>query len=493
MRAIVLGTAGGRRVLAALAVVAGAAGAARADDAPASAPPAAASPATARADAGDAGPAPTRLGAAECLARAGKGDRVIAALHGVDIAKAREAEATAARLPVIDVTSIFSVIPERRGDPVSSTTPDSALFGENITEYGPFSATDATLTLPLSYWKLLPVKRAAHGLVTVAEGDVERTRGAVYVDTAKAYYGVLLLGDLIAVIDDGRDKVTSALKAIDTGLSSGTGGFTPLDKLKIEAFRGELEGRYHRATAARATAVSALTMLVGAAPGERVEPAEDYLAPLEAALPPLADFLARAEHERPELKMLAAGIDARESALSLERAGLAPDVGLGGYFAFHWSPVAKDQDSPFAYDPYNHLRGGIGIGLKWTLDVGAKLARIDRAKAELEKLRAESDAAHAAIRLEVEKDYRDVEAALAAVTATDAGLKSAGKWLFTAASAFGIGTAESRELLEALLMQGTLSLSNLQALYDYNVGLVALEVAVGGDAAARLASLGASK
>jgi outer membrane protein TolC len=485
----------------AVACAAALGGRARADDAAAASAPAAAPagavPGAAPAPApAPAGKEPKRITAAEALARAISSPRVEAARAGVKIAESRRAEILRAFIPTIELTSVLAPLPERRGDAVCTggdCTPDSSLFGPEIDRYGVFTATDATLIWPLSFHRILPGARAAGKVVDVAKGDVERTKGAVFIDTAKAYYGVLLLGDLIAVADDGRDKVASALKTVGEALARGDPSVTPIDRHKIEAFRGELDGRYYRAVAGRDTALSALTMLVGAVPGERFAPSEDYLAPIAVELAPLETYVERAATSRPEIGMLAAGIEARESVVAAERASLAPDFGIVGTFAFHYSNVAEDQLSPFAFDPYNHLRAGIGLGLRWSLDVGAKLARIDRAKAELAKLRAERDAAVAAIRLEVEKVYRDTESALAAVKATDAGLKSAGKWLFTVAAAFGVGTAESRDLLEALLAQGQLALSNLQATFDLNVGIVALEVAAGGDAAARIAALSVPK
>src|SRR6185369_17410691 len=82
-----------------------------------------------------------------------------------------------------------------------------------------------------------------------------------------------------------------------------------------------------------------------------------------------------------------------------------PDVGLGLGATYSTAPTAIIQNNAWVIDPFNRFGYGLGIGLRWSLDIWPNMARVEQAEAQLEETRALERLALGGIGVEVEQAY----------------------------------------------------------------------------------------
>jgi outer membrane protein TolC len=193
----------------------------------------------------------------------------------------------------------------------------------------------------------------------------------------------------------------------------------------------------------------------------------------------VADYLRRAHHLRPELRLIDAGLAARRAALDLQKASFYPDFLLVGRLSYAYTSSADTPQNAFFSNPLNGwgLGGGIAMRLSW--DYGMKAARLTRARADLREAEALRRAALGGIDLEVEKARAELEEAVARVTVTRKGERVAEAWLTAVAHSHALGLAETRDFGDALGAFFQMRLRWLQALYDARAAEAALMKAAG--------------
>jgi outer membrane protein TolC len=186
-----------------------------------------------------------------------------------------------------------------------------------------------------------------------------------------------------------------------------------------------------------------------------------------------------ARENRPELRLLGLAREAKAAETKLNKAALLPDIGARFSGVFSASNVVENQPSPFAFDPFNQRFAMLGIGVRYSLDIGAKSAKARESEAGRTQLEALQRAAQMGISLEIEKAYLDAKSASERFAAREEADKWARKWLLAVAADFTVGNAETRDLIEALVASGDSHGKYLQAIFEYNLALGALEKAAG--------------
>jgi outer membrane protein TolC len=135
--------------------------------------------------------------------------------------------------------------------------------------------------------------------------------------------------------------------------------------------------------------------------------------------------------------------------------------------------------SVFANNPYNRYGAGVVLGLQWTLEPWNVKARADRARAEAHKMHAQSELADLGARYDADTALGEAVAAHDKVAATAEGEKAARTWLASVLQNEAIGTAESRDLVDAYVAWFQLRAQWATAVVGWNVAVVRLGRATG--------------
>lgn len=371
---------------------------------------------------------------------------------------------------------LFAPMTELRGNPLQSDTGDFPL--QPGRQLGIFTRHQISLVIPIfTFGKLSALSDLADIAEETGEPLVERSTADVALDVKKAYYGALLLDDLLDSLAEAATQLEGARKKIQEGLAEDSGDFTEADLYKLDVIEGEIVARAAQARAALALARSGLRTLTGAS--EPLHPKEDFLAPVPGELPSLEEVKAAAVEARPEVRLLEQALKARTQEVKIARGALLPDIGFLFTAMGAFSNVVDNQTSPFAFDPFNQALVLGGVGIRYSLDIGVKIGKVKEAEAARAQLAYLRDAALGGIGIEIEKAYGEAKSAKERYLSREEADKAAKKWVRAVLTDFTVGGAETRDIMEALLAAGANRAQLLQAIFEYNMAIAALNRAVG--------------
>ena len=374
-----------------------------------------------------------------------------------------------------NVSGGLALAPEVRGTPVYSPDTDVALtshmgLGWNIGIDG---------VVPLwTFGKISNLWDASAAQVKVAEQDVEREKNNIKLDVRRAYYGVQLARDAIALMREAESRIDKYLGTLEKKVKSGDGDQVALYKLHIS--RADLTARHSEARQKEAIALASLKFLTGVQ-GDLPLP-ELPLVRVRQGLSPLATYLSAARLYRPEVNMARAGLLAREAQVRLEQARYYPDIGLGLSARWGKAPGITDQTNPFVHDTINVVSYGAALVLRYKLDFLPTAARVAQAQAQLEELRATERYALGGVAVEVETAYREAEDAERRLDAYSEAAGYAKKWLILVQQGIDVGTNDEEDIVDPAKEWALKRFAVMSATFDYNVAVGRLAQATGWEA-----------
>jgi outer membrane protein TolC len=376
-----------------------------------------------------------------------------------------------------NVTGGIALVPEVRGTQIYSPDSDAALSSDMGLAWN--IGVDGAIPL-WTFGKITGLWDASAAAVKVAEHDVEKEKNAIKLDVRRAYYGVQLARDAIALMDAAESQIDKYLGTMEKKVREGDGDEVTLYKLKIS--RAELTARHSEARQKEAIALAGLKFLTGVN-GELPLP-EQPLARVRHALGPLATYLSAARLHRPEINMARAGLTAREAQVRIEQARYYPDLALGLSARWAKAPGITDQSNPFVRETINSLSYGAALVLRYKLDFLPQRARVAQAKAQLEELRATERYALGGVAVEVETAYREAEDAERRLEAYAEAASYAKKWLILVQQGIDIGTNDEEDIVDPAKEWALKRFAVMSATYDYNVAVGKLAQVTGWEAAA---------
>ena len=117
--------------------------------------------------------------------------------------------------------------------------------------------------------------------------------------------------------------------------------------------------------------------------------------------------------------------------------------------------------------------------MKWHFDFGILSARVEKERADYEKLLHTKATAELGIPIEVTQRYHEVREWRVAVDAYDQAVSASRKWVVAALTSFDMGVGTADDLLRSIERYGQNRGKYLQALFNYNMSLARLEYAMG--------------
>jgi outer membrane protein len=312
----------------------------------------------------------------------------------------------------------------------------------------------------------LGLERAKLTREATAEG-LDRRRQEVTFQVARAYFGLLLA-------EADVESVRAAVRAAEANHEAAQARFAAGLVVESDALAAEvrLAGLREQAILAESqTSLSraSLNEVMGRSLDEPVT-AADRLALRAAQAAEQQTLEARALERRPDYRRMVLEERAAERALALARAEFLPTVnGRASYELNQLDLAANGQWSWF-----------VGLSLEWNIFNGlADRARVAEAQARLHELEAVRAGAASRIRLEVTEAFLSLKAAAARIHVAERAVAQAEEALRIYRDRYQSGLTTIFDLLgsEAALTQARASLT--RALYDQNIGVARLELAVG--------------
>lgn len=381
--------------------------------------------------------------------------------------------------PYSDFTVTAAVVPAPtvKGTQIFSPNSDAALTSDMGLAWQ--AGVDGAIPL-WTFGKITNLWDAAEAQVTLGEHEVDKERNDLKLEVRKAYYGVLLARDALAIVRDALTRIDKYLPRLATKVEAGDGD--EIDLLKLRMNRAELEARESQARQSEAVALSGLGFLTGL--GRAVQLPDVPLPRARHELGPLPRYLSAARLYRPEINMARAGVLAREAQLRMEEARYFPDIALGLSYKIGYASEVTDQRNPYSYDRANFRGYGASLLLRYKLDFLPQMGRVSQAEANLEEVRAKERYALGGVAFEVEEAFRTAEDAKRRLDAYSRASQFAKQWLIQVQQGIDIGTMEENDVLEPAKEYAFKRYSMMGAVFDYNLALAKLALATGWDAVA---------
>ena len=393
----------------------------------------------------------------------------------IDLAASKLDEAKGHRFAQIEFVGLIGPVPQARGDQVFS--PD----GTNDTDrWTLFQRGDATLVQPIyTFGKISgSMKAAGHG-IEVDRAKKEQRRNEVALQVKEYYYGLLLARELKEVVLNVRDDLDKARKKAKELLDKGSPNVDELDLYKLDAFGGEVEKYRLEAAKGEELALTALRTRVGLPPTAEFDIASERLTPDEGSVAELAVYLDESRDRRPEYRQIKEGLQARKSLVEVAQAAWWPDLFVAGYLSAANADKRTRVDNPFIRDEFNHLWGGLALGLKWKLDFGITDAKIAAEQARYNRLLSTRSYAETNIPLQIRKAYLELKQAEQSIEATREAYTNAKKWVVSALANFDFGIGPAKEIFDGLQNYARMRAGYFQAVYNQKMAKANLEYAVG--------------
>jgi outer membrane protein TolC len=336
-------------------------------------------------------------------------------------------------------------------------------------------------TIPLyTFGKITNTWRAAEAQIEVGKEEVNKVRNAIRTEVRRAYYGLQLARDGLALLEEAASKLDGAVRTMEKRVAAGEGD--DIDLLRLKTARAELGGRMAEARRGERVALAALRFYTGV--GEELDIPQLPLRPPKHALGPLTAYLEVAKQYRPEIGMARAGIQAREAQVALAHSKMLPDFGLALTATYGRAPLITDQLNPFVRDDANYLRYGFAVGFKWQLDFLPANARVHQAEAQLAEVRSLYKYALGGTGLEVRKAYEEAIEARTKVEAYRQANRLARQWMIKVSQGIDVGIFEERDLILPAREYAAQRFNYLAALMDFNMAISNLAEKSGWDTVA---------
>jgi outer membrane protein TolC len=380
-------------------------------------------------------------------------------------------------LPGATATLIAGPVPAAHGD-VTTKPGDPEAEGtsnRSLNGLGPFGRIDISAVQPLWTWGQITAARDAANAGFAARNHLLKNEVAnVQLRVIQLFWARAFATKMLDIAADVEKSLKQVDEKIDEALKNEEGSITTEDRFRVQIFKGEVASRKADAQKGFDLAQIGLAATLALQPdGVKFDtPALDATGP---EIPPLAKLVEQAESQRAELLALDEAIHAREAEVRANEAAMLPAFFVAGQFSFAYAPNRDIQFNPWVNDPFRELSGGIVLGARQNLALPLLWEQAEKSKAELKVMQAQRRGLARLVEVEVQSARTEAVAAQTKLAAAQGSLSAGKNWFRTAVLGFGIGTEDSRLMLEAYQGYVQTQVNLASASYDLLVARAKLD------------------
>jgi outer membrane protein TolC len=403
-------------------------------------------------------------------------------MAGQDIlaAKADLRQAQGGRLPQFDFVALGGPVDKAQVPTVNVINNVGYLVSHDESAIGVFGRLDMFITQPLyTFGKISNRKDAAELGVEAQSAARDQKRNEVVLYVKELYYAYLIAAQGKSSAREAQDYINDAGRRIRRLLELKAKNVDPSDLYRLDAFSAEVRAFAAKADSGANTAYAALKTAIGLPENQDFKLAATELPKNPLSLSPEGVYVQRALQNRPEMVQVKKGSQAKGKLVNAAEADLYPTFFASVMASLAGAPGRQTFDNTYIIDEFNHSWGGLVAGAEWHLDFGIGKGKLDRARAEYQKMLDTKELAEKNIPLEVIKYYQDTVEAQKSYDAYDQAALGARRWIVTAFSNFDLGIGTARDMFDAIDRYGKNQGEYLRALYSYHVGLARLDYATG--------------
>ncbi len=398
------------------------------------------------------------------------------------VAKADYKQAVGGQYPQIDVVGTGGPDDKAQFPTAILTGPNAGqIVGhDHSSEIGVFGRLDIALAQPLyTFGKICNRKEAAKLGVEARKAGKEQQRNRVILNTKELYYAYLIANQGQGAARDADTYIHDATLRIKRLIELKAKNAEPADLYRLEAYASQVKAFTAKAESGTRTAYFALRQAIGLPENEEFKTRETELPKNPVVLQTEEEYVQRALEGRPDIIQVKKGAQAGEKLAEAAKADLYPTFFAAAIASTASATGRPSFDNSYIPDQFNHTYGGGFVGAAWHFDFGIGKGKLDKARAEYQKLRDTQEYAERNIPIEVVKNYQDAIEAQKSYAAYEEATVGARRWIVASFSNFDLGIGTARDMLEAIDRYGKNQGDYLQSLYNYHVALARLDYSIG--------------
>jgi len=435
--------------------------------------------------AADAAP-PLRCTLTQCSERAIERSPLVAAARvGIEHYRSRLAEAHSLWFPKFQIEGFGSVLPALRpGRDGSKPFEDY-----DLTRLGPLGVGSLGVAQTLyTFGKIDALSRLASQGIDISKTTVRIAEDEMRYQIARAWWGLVLVADLRELIDEVKRMLDETRARLEKQRDDGDPEFNQNDLLKLNVHSAEIEEKLRQFERNRQQALDGLRQAMDDPSGFEVEAAGDLTS---VAIPdlPIEAIEALATANAPRLLAYRGGVQARLIQVEVVRAQRWPDLLFVARVAGTYAPTRDSNADSLASNPSNTAVTGLGVVLRWTLDVWRSAETVRQAELEARQAGLALRGEIAKVRADARQSWREMTDARALIAVQDKACRAARGLLTSEAQAWDDGIGDYAEVLRAMESYTRRRLAFAESIYTYNLAVAALSRQVGADLT-RLAGAG---
>ena len=377
-------------------------------------------------------------------------------------------------LPKFEFSMLMGVVPGLRKDINDNREVESWDF----TKMGPFSGVNVQAAQPLNLGQLQMGLKAARADLLQKKIDIEGKENSLKTEILSYYYGYLLAMEMNKLAQDGQKQMRKAADKLEEALDDEEEGVSQMDLLELKAGFFEIDKAVLDAQTGFKKVQLIAKFILGLPDSASFEPLDSALAAISDFIPDLDSLKNWAYTHHPDIRRLAAGLEATSMQMELASAKLAPEFFILGEFEYakSWAgdrtSISKDA---FAQDPVNRLSGLLGIGIRYKLNFWSQWENYKIARIEHRILRQTENYASRGIELQIEEKYEDFLVAKGKLESARNALRATEGMLKGAALQYDINPGKTSGLLASAYKKNLLMKKDYYfAVYEYNMAVAKL-------------------
>lgn len=313
------------------------------------------------------------------------------------------------------------------------------------------------------------LKEWARKSIAVETENLRDTKLDLIYSVTKAYYNLIFADNMVKVKQEAVHQTEAHVNVANAMFTSGKA--PRLDVLRAEVQLANVQQELSKAQNALQIASAQLNDLIGRKIDASI--AIDTQIEVEKSVTsPKADlqsYINTAFESNPQWRRIKESIAATEAKIKAEKSAYWPDISFTADYGYEWGDWPPEEN-------VWHLGGAIDIPL-W--DGGITKARVNQAKATLERLKATEKLLAKQITLQVQNAYLSLQEAEGRVRATGKSIEQAKETLRIAKGSYKLGTGISRDVIDAQVALTQSQTNYIQALIDVQLAKADLERVIG--------------
>jgi outer membrane protein TolC len=390
----------------------------------------------------------------------------------VAIAQAQLAQAEAGHLPQVNLSGSYARNQQQPGQTVSFPNPFNPtppVIHITLPSVDPnVYAAGLIISYPLYTGGRVEAQIAlAEANLRGAQATFDRTKQQAVYASEQIYLQGLLAYENVAAARRALDQANESLRV--SGARFDTGVAAQFDVLQAQVAVANAEQSLVKAQTSVASAQASLNASVGMPQDTPLELTDTLTPrPVEGSL---ADAIARALRERPDLMALRSQMAATQASIDVAQSGVRPTVSLGAGYAL----TNANGQSTSVFGAWSVT---LGVTLS-VFDGGSVQARVREARLRLDQLKLRETQMRQQVELDVRQAWLALQQSAGELTAATRAVEQGREAARLAAVRYQAGVGTSLEILsaQATLAQAELSLAS--ARFGQNTARIQLILAMG--------------